>query len=136
MSKVQENGFLKAETTNLRSIFLHLNRGTALGLMIPITLVLDNARYQKCQIVIALAATLHIELLYLPSYSPNLNLIERLWKFVKKKCLYAKYYSDFPLFCSAISDCLAQPHIQYKSELDSLLTLKFQSFKNTHIVPV
>ena len=70
----------------------------ALGLMIPITLVLDNARYQKCQIVIALAATLNIELLYLPSYSPNLNLIERLWKFVKKKCLYAKYYSDFPLF--------------------------------------
>jgi transposase len=108
----------------------------ALGLMIPITLVLDNARYQKCQIVIALAATLNIELLYLPSYSPNLNLIERLWKFVKKKCLYAKYYSDFFLFCAAISDCLAQPHIQYKSELDSLLTLKFQSFKNTHIVPV
>ena len=104
--------------------------------MIPITLVLDNARYQRCQLVIDLAATLNIELLYLPSYSPNLNLIERLWKFVKKKCLYAKYYSDFPLFCSAISDCLAQPHIQYKSELDSLLTLKFQSFKNTHIVPV
>lgn len=108
----------------------------ALGLTIPITLVLDNARYQKCQIVITLAETLHIELLYLPSYSPNLNLIERLWKFVKKKCLYAKYYSDFSLFSSAISDCLAQPHIQYKSELDSLLTLTFQSFENTHIVPV
>ena len=108
----------------------------ALGLMIPITLVLDNARYQKCQLVIALAATLNIELLYLPSYSPNLNLIERLWKFVKKKCLYAKYYSDFYLFCTAISDCLAQPHIQFKDELDSLLTLKFQSFKNTHIVPI
>ena len=108
----------------------------ALGLMIPITLVLDNARYQKCRLVIDLAATLNIELLYLPSYSPNLNLIERLWKFVKKKCLYAKYYSDFSLFCAAISDCLAQPHIQYKDELDSLLTLKFQSFKNTHIVSV
>jgi transposase len=108
----------------------------ALGLMIPITLVLDNARYQKCQIVIALAKDLNIELLYLPSYSPNLNLIERLWKFVKKKCLYAKYYSDFPLFCAVISDCLLQPHIQYKDELDSLLTLNFQSFKNTHIVPV
>ncbi|GBO54298.1 hypothetical protein APA_2246 [Pseudanabaena sp. lw0831] len=31
MSKVQENGFLKAETTNLRSIFLHLNRGTTIS---------------------------------------------------------------------------------------------------------
>jgi hypothetical protein len=52
----------------------------------PITLVLDNARYQKCQLVWAVAETLQIELLYLPAYSPNLNLIERLWKFVKKQC--------------------------------------------------
>jgi transposase len=44
--------------------------------MIPITLVLDNARYQKCKIVEELALSLSIELLYLPSYSPNLNLIE------------------------------------------------------------
>jgi hypothetical protein len=49
-----------------------------------ITLVLDNARYQKCKLVGALAESLQIELLYLPSYSPNLNLTERLWKFVKK----------------------------------------------------
>ncbi|WP_176453344.1 transposase, partial [Pseudanabaena sp. SR411] len=106
------------------------------NLMIPITLVLDNARYQKCQIVQALADALHIELLYLPPYSPNLNLIERLWKFVKKKCLYAKYYSDFSLFFSTISDCLAQPHIHFKLELTSLLTLKFQSFDKTQIVTV
>ena len=57
---------------------------------IPITLILDNARYQKCKIVWALAESLKIELLYLPSYSPNLNLIERLWKFVKKQVLYSK----------------------------------------------
>ncbi|MFM6517755.1 MAG: transposase, partial [Microcystis panniformis] len=44
----------------------------ALGLIIPITLVLDNARYQKCKIVEELALSLSIELLYLPSYSPNL----------------------------------------------------------------
>jgi len=54
-------------------------------------LVLDNARYQKCHLVQNLAATLNIELLFLPTYSPNLNLIERLWKFVKKKCLYSIY---------------------------------------------
>ncbi len=62
---------------------------------LPIVLILDNARYQKCQIVWLLACELNIELLYLPSYSPNLNLIERLWKFVKKKCLYSIYYADF-----------------------------------------
>src|SRR3954467_15087173 len=54
---------------------------------LPLTLVLDNARYQKCEVVRLLAAELKIELLYLPSYSPNLNLIERLWKFVKKEVL-------------------------------------------------
>jgi transposase len=59
----------------------------ALGLIIPITIVLDNARYQKCKIIEELALSLSIELLYPPSYSPNLNLIVRLWKLVKKKCL-------------------------------------------------
>ena len=58
---------------------------------IPITLVLDNARYQKCAVVQELAKQLGIELLYLPSYSPNLNLIERVWKFVKAECLRTKY---------------------------------------------
>ena len=61
-----------------------------------------------------LAALLHIELLYLPSYSPNLNLIERLWKFVKKQCLYSKYYADYDAFTTAIADCLQHTHDQYK----------------------
>ncbi len=106
----------------------------ALHLEIPITLVLDNARYQKCQIVAELAATLQIELLYLPAYSPNLNLIERLWKFVKKTCLYSKYYAHFADFKQAISDCLAQTHTTYKKELDSLLTLNFQTFEESQVM--
>jgi len=103
---------------------------------LPITAVLDNARYQKCDLVFGCADALNIHLLYLPSYSPNLNLIERLWKFVKKKCLYSKYYSRFDDFKNVISDCLAQTHTAYKEELDSLLTLKFQSFKNVKKVQV
>lgn len=101
---------------------------------IPITLILDNARYQKCKVVWALAAELHIELLYLPPYSPNLNLIERLWKFVKKQCLYSKYYADFDLFKQAISDCLAHTHDTHKDELDSLLALNFQTFDDVEKV--
>ncbi len=54
---------------------------------LPIVLILDNARYQKCQLVWTMAHDLHIDLLYLPPYSPNLTLIERLWKFVKKMSL-------------------------------------------------
>jgi len=103
-------------------------------LNVPITFVLDNARYQKCFLVKATALLLNIELLYLPSYSPNLNLIERLWKFTKKKCLYSKYYSEFDMFKKAITDCLEQTHSTYKNELDSLLNLKFQSFKKSQLV--
>ena len=103
---------------------------------IPITIVLDNARYQKCALVQDLAQLLNIELLYLPSYSPNLNLIERLWKFVKKKCLYSKYYQDFVTFKTAISDCLSQTHGKHRKDLSSLLTLRFQTFKKAQVMAV
>jgi len=103
---------------------------------IPITLVLDNARYQKCALVQDLAKSLNIELLYLPSYSPNLNLIERLWKFVKKRCLYSEYYSEFSLFKGAISQCLSDTHTKHRKELRSLLTLRFQTFKKAQFVTV
>ena len=103
---------------------------------LPLTIVLDNTIYQKCDLVFGCADALNIHLLYLPSYSPNLNLIERIWKFVKKKCLYSKYYSQFDTFKNAISNCLAQTHSTYKEELDSLLTLKFQSFKEVKKVQV
>jgi transposase len=60
------------------------------GLRGPITLVLDDARYQRKAVVQALAEQLGITLLYLPSYSPNLNLIERKWKFIKRRALYSR----------------------------------------------
>lgn len=97
---------------------------------LPITLVLDNARYQHCKYIIALAAELGIELLFLPAYSPNLNLIERLWKFVKQECLYSRYYETFAEFQKAILDCLAETQGKHKQKLSSLLTLNFQTFEN------
>ena len=105
-----------------------------LNLKMPVTLVLDNARYQRARLVQKLAQELKIELLFLPSYSPNLNLIERLWKFVKKQCLYSQYYSEFCSFRSAITVCLQKTHSTYKQQLDSLLTLEFQTFKKSQFV--
>lgn len=95
-----------------------------------ITLVLDNARYQKCQVVFTMASVLGIELLHLPGYSPNLNIIERLWKYVKKSCLYNKYYPEFGQFKNAIDQCLhrANHDEECKEHLRSLLTLNFQLF--------
>lgn len=103
---------------------------------IPISIFLDNARYQRCALVIEKAKSLKIELCFLPPYSPNLNLIERLWKFVKKKCLYSTYYEKFPAFKAAISKCLEETTTTHKSDLDSLLTLRFQLFQKAQFVTV
>ncbi len=113
-----------------------LRKIALLNLQIPVTLILDNAKYQKCKIAKELAESLNIELLYLPSYSPNLNLIERLWKFIKKKCLWSKYYADFQTFKQAIVTCLNQTHTTFRNELESLLTLNFQTFRKAQIMAV
>jgi transposase len=111
-----------------------LQQLAALNLAIPISLVLDNARYQRCALVLETAAQLHIELCFLPPYSPNLNLIERLWKFLKKQCLYSTYYAEFAPFKAAICHCLSQTHTTHKTALDTLLTLRFQCFDKAQFV--
>jgi transposase len=111
---------------------LRLLAGAHPGVLI--TVVLDNARYQRCALVQSLAQRLGIELLFLPAYSPNLNLIERFWKFVKKQCLYSKYYADHRAFQHAIIACIAQAPDKHQEELASLLTLKFQSFKAVRVL--
>jgi len=120
---------------NSNSVVQLLHKIVELNLGIPVTLILDNARYQRCAMVMGMAKQLGIELLFLPAYSPNLNLIERLWKFVKKQSLYSKYYPDFSTFKTAISECLSNTNKKHKSALDSLLTLNFQTFKKMRLVP-
>ena len=101
----------------------------------PITLVLDNARYQKCALVSGLAVELGIEMLYLPSYSPNLNLIERVWKFVKAECLRTKYYDNYDKFHTAIQHCLDELPTKHKDAMHSLLTHQFHTFENVSLIP-
>jgi transposase len=96
--------------------------------VIPINLVIDNAPYQHCKAVKAHAARLDVELLSLPPYSPKLNLIERVWKLTKKKCLTHKYHKDFGSFRTAIDQCLENSEDRLKPELKSLPTLNFQFF--------
>ena len=100
----------------------------------PIVIVLDNARYQHCNLVKDLAKELGITLQFLPSYSPNLNLIERLWKFVKKKCLNNVYYETFDDFKKGINDCLNRVENEYKHELETLMTPKFQNLKKVQLL--
>lgn len=119
---------------NADSVCELLLKLTETSVGIPITVVLDNARYQRCKKVQEYAASLGIELLFLPPYSPNLNIIERLWKFTKRKCLYSKYYEKFPEFKAAIKECLDKTGTDYKQELDTLLTLNFQTFREVQVV--
>ncbi len=93
---------------------------------VPMTLVLDNARYQKCQMVFDEAKRLDIELLHLPPYSPNLNIIERLWKHVKQTCLKNTYHEDFKSFCGAIDCEIHKVNTTLRDELASLFSLNFQ----------
>jgi transposase len=111
-----------------------LRKIAAQNLIGPITLVLDNARYQRNATVQALATELRITLLFLPSYSPNLNLIERLWKFIKRSTLYGRYHPNFADFQAAIQNTIDQLDTSYAPRLTSLMTLNFQEFKNVSLI--
>ena len=104
------------------------------GLVGPITVVLDNAKYQRNKVVQAEAAGLGIGLLYQPSYSPNLNLIERLWGFAKRRSVYGKYHANFASFRAAIEATLAGVHTTHAAELASLMTLRFQTFDDVSLL--
>lgn len=100
----------------------------------PISVVLDNARYQRNKVVQALAGELGIRLLYLPPYSPNLNLIERLWGFAKRQSVYGKYHPDFASFKASIESTLARLTTTHATKLKTLMTLEFQEFDDVSLL--
>lgn len=86
----------------------------------------DNARYYYAK-ELREWLTLNypsVKQVFLPPYSPNLNLIERLWKFLKKKIISYDFYPTFDEFKEKVIHFL-QNLIPYRKELSSLLTLKF-----------
>ena len=88
--------------------------------------ILDHAAYQCCKKVKDFAVTVNINLIFLPLYSPNLNLIEYLWGFLRSKLLANRYYSSFRNFLDSIHDFLASLHLKFLDDLSSLLTFNFQ----------
>ena len=89
-----------------------------------IHVILDNAKYNHAIKVQEYEKTSRVKIHYLPTYAPNLNLIERLWKFFHKKVLYNKYYEKYPQFKTASLDFFKNID-QYKDELDTLLAENF-----------
>lgn len=84
-----------------------------------ICIILDNARYQRSNLVQTTAKFFNIDLLFLPPYSPNLNLIERLWRYFKKEVMKNKYYADYSTFENAVETFF----IQFESKKEALKTL-------------
>lgn len=93
-----------------------------------ILIFLDNARYNRAYNVQNKAKKLGIKLMYLPPYSPNLNLIERLWKFFKKKIMKNKYYPTFEIFYQHIEHFFIHFH-SFDKEIKTLLTHNFEIIK-------
>ena len=91
-------------------------------------LVLDNAPYNRSYQVRDLARELDIKIVYLPPYSPNLNLIERFWKFVKKKVMANNYFPDIETFQRELMFFLRGVR-KHKQELSTLITDNFHIVK-------
>ncbi len=108
--------FAQTESTNYNVVYYKITY-----------LLLDNARYQKCKAVQELASELNIRLVYIPPYSPNLNLIERLWKFVKGE-LRTKYYDDFSLFKEKINFIIDSTTKENYAKIRNLIGEKVQLF--------
>lgn len=92
-----------------------------------IHIILDNAAYHKTSDVKKHADENNINLVFLPSYSPNLNLAERLWGFMRRKVLNGQYYESFVEFKNAIKRFFRGIKNR-KDALEKLMVLEFQEF--------
>jgi len=90
-----------------------------------IILYLDNARYNHARLVSEYVTGTNVELIYLPPYTPNLNLIERLWRFAKDQVMNDTYYETFEEFVAGFDKVLS--HLdRYADELTTLMTENFE----------
>lgn len=99
-----------------------------------VIVISDNARYYKNAVLAQwISGNQRLEQIFLPAYSPNLNLIERLWKFMRKKVINTGFFRTKKEFRIALIYFFEQIHL-YKKELESLLTLKFNVINSQSLV--
>ena len=118
---VREDKSINAQSTI--ALLGQMIEGQPLGLLY---VVLDNARYYRSRLVREfLEENPRVQFVFLPPYSPNLNIIERLWKFFKKEITYNKYHEKFSVFKEK-SMGFFQNIEKYKPELQTLMTDNFE----------
>jgi transposase len=137
--RVNINGAVNIDTLEIATDFTKsVNKESSLRLFRKIAdrhpkaksihVILDNASYYKSKWLREMLKGTKIVFHFLPGYSPNLNLIERLWKFFKKEILYNQYYEKFENFleaCKGFFRC----RTKYREKLRSLLSEKFHLYK-------
>ena len=89
-----------------------------------IYVVCDNARYYKNRELRAWLADKPICQVFLPTYAPNLNLIERFWKYLRQKIINTTFYRTKGQFKTAVLDFFDRLP-EFGQELASLLTRKY-----------
>lgn len=118
--------YRKDETINANSIIeLFKSIEEKYKLLTTIFIIADNAKYYKSKIIKEYLKSSKIKIIHLPSYSPNLIIIERLWKFFKKMLLNNKYYENKKTFEKAIDDFFNDGVIKHKEDIKKLLAAKF-----------
>jgi transposase len=132
--RVNINGAYNVETQEIVTHFCEtINAQTTIELFTKIEakyplaesiyLVCDNASYYRNELIETHLNGSRIKLIFLPTYSPNLNLIERVWKFMKKKVIRNKYYPKFKDFQNALLDFFDNLS-QYADELKRFVGTK------------
>lgn len=94
--------------------------------------ICDNARYNHNTELSKWVQGTRVELVFLPTYSPNLNLIERLWRMLRQKIINSVYFEHFQQFRQEIIDFLDNLNL-YKNDLKTLLTLNFRTVGGTSV---
>jgi transposase len=117
------------ETLNQEAVIDFLKRLSKRNVGIKIHLICDNARYFYAKAVREKAEEMGIKMIYLPEYSPNLNLIERYWGYLRKKVMTNKYYETFEQFRNAIITFSRNKSKKKKSELLNYIPEKFHLLK-------
>jgi len=118
---IHETDTINAQSTI--ALFKEIMRKQPLGF---IYIILDNARYYRSEMVADfISRNPRIQLIFLPPYSPNLNVIERLWRFFKKNITYNKYYEEFAVFRKYCLHFFRNIK-KYRPQLETLMTDNFE----------
>lgn len=116
--------FHESDTINADSVLVFLEKIEKFySKKKKIHIILDNAKYYKNEKVTEYLKSSRIKFIFLPPYSPNLNLIERLWKFMRKKHINNKYYEKFNEFKKALMD-FTQDLTNHRPEIKQFIGTK------------